>query len=286
MSEAGTEVLFDRHGGETPADLYRFDRVAEGVNGFDGVTDEHLAFYREYGYLVIHHAFTIAEITSVLEGVLDLVDGKNPDFKGVQFEAAARPILASLKRDEKPAYVRKLMHFVQYDPRCEAMAAHPGLLKLLQRLFGRPAELFTDQAFLKPARVGREKPWHQDHAYFKVPLGTPVTGAWIAIDPATAENGCLHVIPGSHREGPAIHFQRRDWQLCDADVRLAGDTMVVMETGGLLLWDGLLHHGSPPNTSDKPRRSLQFHYVPQGTPRTTEEERLAVFGSEGKDVTC
>ena len=57
-------------------------------------------------------------------------------------------------------------------------------------------------ALLKPPR-GREKPWHQDHAYFNLPLDTPIVGVWIALDEATPENGCMHVIPGSHREGRA-----------------------------------------------------------------------------------
>jgi ectoine hydroxylase-related dioxygenase (phytanoyl-CoA dioxygenase family) len=63
-----------------------------------------------------------------------------------------------------------------------------------------------------------ETPWHQDHAYFNLPEGTPVVGVWIALDDATPENGCMHFIPGGHREGPIAHFNRRDWQICDEEI--------------------------------------------------------------------
>ena len=56
---------------EYPADLYRFDTVAEGVEGFAGVTDAALDRFRAQGYLVIHHAFTSQETAAALEGLLD-----------------------------------------------------------------------------------------------------------------------------------------------------------------------------------------------------------------------
>ncbi|HEX6971123.1 MAG TPA: phytanoyl-CoA dioxygenase family protein, partial [Limnochordia bacterium] len=109
---------------------------------------------------------------------------------------------------------------------------------------------------------------------------------WIALDPATAENGCMHVIPGSHRDGPVVHFQRRDWQICDRDVAVGRDTFVELAPGGCLIFDGMIHHGTPPNRSPLRRRALQFHYKPASVQWTSREERLAIFGSEGKDVTC
>jgi len=47
-----------------------------------------------------------------------------------------------------------------------------------------------------------------------------------------------------------------------------------------------LHHGSPENRSDRRRRALQLHYIPGSIEEISSEERLAVYGNEGKDVTC
>lgn len=156
----------------------------------------------------------------------------------------------------------------------------------MARLVGDTPELFQDQALLKPPLIGREKPWHQDNAYFNVPPETAVVGVWIALDEATPENGCMYVIPGSHRAGPVIHFKRRDWQICDTDVAADAAWTVPLEPGGCLIFHGLLHHGTPPSRSPQRRRALQFHYKPAGATQIAAEQRLAIFGSEGKDVTC
>jgi phytanoyl-CoA hydroxylase len=142
-------------------------------------------------------------------------------------------------------------------------------------------------ALIKPPLIGREKPWHQDFAYFNLPLGTPVVGVWIALDEALIENGCMHVIPDSHRDGPVVHFQRRDWQICDTDVNVRQVVAVPLQPGSCLLFDGLLHHGTPPSQSRLRRRAVQYHYKPASVAFYADNtERLKVFGEEGKDAYC
>ena len=182
--------------------------------------------------------------------------------------------------------MRKFMHFVDYDDRLHGLAHHPQLLTLVQRLIGDIPLLFQDMALLKPPRMGREKPWHQDHAYFRVDLEARVVGCWIALDEATIENGCMVIAPGSHLKGPVVHFQRRDWQICDTDVDNSDALAVPLKPGGLLIFQSLLHHGTPPNLSAQRRRALQFHYRPQSAPLTSQEERLALFGGEGLGAEC
>lgn len=271
---------------EYPAGLYRFDAFAEGVEGFGAVTDAHLGFFREHGYLVIHHAFTPEETAAALEGLLDLIDGKVPEFEGIQFEAWARDRLDTIGREEKQDFIRKLMAFTPYDARLDAIANHPALMAIIRALVNDEPQKFQDMAMLKPPGGGREKPWHQDKAFFDMDINNPVVGVWIALDPATPENGCMHIIPGSHKEGPVVHFARRDWQICDSDVQTARDVMAPLEPGGVLLFDGLIHHGTPANHTDQRRRAVQFHYTGRNAIWTSQEARLAVFGPEGKDVTC
>ena len=105
-----------------------------------------------------------------------------------------------------------------------------------------------DMALIKPPLVGSEKPWHQDQAYFNIPQGQTVVGVWIALDEAVPENGCMYIIPGSHTEGPVIHFKRRDWQICDTTVAMTA-IAVPLKPGGALLFHCLLHHGTPPSRS-------------------------------------
>ena len=284
------EPVFDPHvWHEYPEHLFSFDNIASGIEGLASFTEDHVRYYRETGFLAINNFFTEAEIATALAGLMDLIDGKNPAVGSVlvQYEASTRDHLSTSSVEERRDMVRKLQDFVDHEPRLRAIADHAQLRETVGRLLGTTApELYSNQAMLKPRGIGREKPWHQDHAFFDLPLGTPIIGCWIALDEATPENGCMHVKPGTHKEGPVVHFERRDWQICDEHLDLTRDVMAPLKPGGILFFNGLTHHGTPANRTAERRRALQLHYIPAGTPRTSEEDRMSVFGSAAKDLTC
>ncbi len=270
-----------------PDDLYRFDTVANSITGgFSSVRQTDIEYFHQNGYLVIEDAFTDKEIEEALAGMVYLMDGKNPDFRAIQFEAKLAKRKDEMKPKERRDAIRKIFNFVNHESRLKALSEHEGLIQVLEQIMGDTPMLFQDMALVKPPLHGTEKPWHQDCAYFNLAQGTTVVGVWIALDEATAENGCMHIIPGSHNEGPMIHFNRRDWQICDTDVPIARDTMVPLQPGGCLFWHGLTHHGSPVNHSSKRRRALQFHYKPASSGDISTQDRMDIFGSEGKDVDC
>ncbi len=281
-------------------ELYAVHRVAEGVHGgLDAVADIDIAQYHNHGYLVVHDAFLLDEVQQALDGLIHLIGGGNPAFRGIQFEAAALDRLDSLTVEQRQDAVRKLMWFTEFDARLDALAHHPKLLPVVARLLNpgddiNHAEtvatvdapiLFQDQALLKPPKLGREKPWHQDKAYFNMDKREPVVGVWVALDEATLDNGCMHLLPELGRE-PIVHFQRRDWQVCDTLVMGKQCIAVPLKPGSLLLFDGLLVHGTPHNNSSQRRRAVQFHYHAARFPKVSNEARMAVFGEEGKDVAC
>ncbi len=288
MTVAAPERQFDDGlSGEFPQGLYDSTGIVTGVDGFDAVTDAHVARFHEQGYLIVENAFTAQEVQIALEGLFHLLSGAVEEFDGVQYERASAGVaIEDMSVEEKQDYVRKFMSFVDYDERLNELAHHPLLLALVERLIGEAPVLFQSMALLKPPRLGRDKPWHQDAAYFQIELDAKVVGCWIALDEATIENGCMVIAPGSHLNGPVVHFRRRDWQICDTDVDNSGAVAVPLKPGGLLIFQSLLHHGTPPNDSGLRRRALQFHYRPQSAPLTSQEERLAIFGGEGLGAKC
>ena len=280
------EATVDHQGVDGPPDgLYRYERTAnKRVPTLEDVTEEDLGFFEEYGYLVIDQALTDEEVQAARDGMMSLLEAGKEDL--IYFEPGL------VDDDDDPSewspevkhdYVRKFMHFVDHSDGMRAPSEKPALLEVLSKLVDGEPERFADQGMIKPPG-GREKPWHQDKAYFETALDAPVVGVWMALDPALPENGCMHVIPGSHRDGPVVHFDRRDWQICDTDVQVDEDVMVPLEPGGLLFFDGLIHHGTPPNDSDKRRRAMQFHYT--AADAEWLEERPDAFGNADKDVTC
>jgi phytanoyl-CoA hydroxylase len=263
--------------------LYSYEKAATGVDSIDKITQEQIQFFHDQGYLVVNNLLSEDEIEGAKLGIKALIEGDDQDYKGVQIEGKLRG--KDLTIEQKHSAVRKLASFVEHDSRLKHVSEHPQILSLLTTLMGEEPLMFQDMALLKPPQ-GREKPWHQDCAYFNMPLGSLVIGVWIALDEATSENGCLHIIPGSHKEGPMLHFKRRDWQICDTDVEVKRDVMVPLKPGSCLFWHGMTHHGSPTNLSSSSRRALQFHYKPQSSKSISKEERLGIFGGEMVGAEC
>ncbi len=273
-----------------PPDLYRFDRVADYVRDLGAIDERHVQAFRERGYLAVRRAFDLDQVQAALSGLVDLTVRADRDHFGgllLQYEAWVGERVDEIPPESRQDNVRKLMYFTAHDTRLKSIAGDGRLGSALRALIGADElVMFQDMALLKPPGGGREKPWHQDKAFFDIDVTSPVVGVWIALDAATPENGCMHVIPGSHLEGPRVHFNRRDFQICDTDIASERDVMVPLEPGGCLFFDGLIHHGTPANRTPHRRRALQFHYCAADAPWGTEQQRLALFGSEGKGVTC
>ncbi len=280
-------ISFDAEIEPHVSDLYDYEAIAETINGLDAIDDEAVARYQEQGFIAVRNAFTPSEVQAALDSLTDLIEGRIPEFHNIQFNADVRDRLNTLTYAERMDTVRRLLYFVDFEPRLKAFAHKPQLLTVIERLLGASPEMFQDMALIKPPQ-GREKPWHQDHAYFELPKETRVVGVWIALDPAEIANGCMRILPGWHKRGVFTHVQIRDWQICDSEMTgLQAERMAVpLDPGGCLIFDSYLPHGTPCNDTNSRRRAAQFHYCPKMTPQINTEERLATFGSEGKNVSC
>jgi ectoine hydroxylase-related dioxygenase (phytanoyl-CoA dioxygenase family) len=154
-------------------------------------------------------------------------------------------------------------------PRIDALFADERLLGPVRAELGERLSPFTSKMNFKRAREGSEFPWHQDFPYWYVAVGDDaqdVVTAVVFLDDATADNGALRVIPGSHLQGPA----RRDPNdptryLADPSV-LDGDSAVLLELpAGSVLWFGaFLVHCSAPNRTPIHRRALLPSWQPAG----------------------
>jgi phytanoyl-CoA hydroxylase len=251
--------------------------------GIESVDEEAVQFYKDNGYLAVEGLFSPDEVESYRQGLADLIDGKNPEYQGLQGEGTAGDVKPG-SQEFKDA-IRKLHTFTDYDQRLAAMLTHERFISVVEKLLDGKSKLSQQMALLKPPRIGREKPWHQDHAYFNIDLNAPVVGCWIAIDEATIANGCMHILPGQHKS-PRLHFRVRDWQICDTEMLDTPSTAVPLKPGGVLFFSSFLPHGTPTNNSNTRRWAVQLHYRREDSADISNDARLEVFGSEGKDVSC
>ncbi|MDF2726381.1 MAG: phytanoyl-CoA dioxygenase family protein [Paenibacillus sp.] len=263
--------------------LYKYDALpANTLPSLQHLTEAHIRQFWDEGYLVVDNVLSAGEINTSLEALMDIIFDRSTGSR-VQF---VKP-KAELKTDhEKELAVRKVSEYIDHEPRLRDIAYHKDVMEAMGRLFGEEAKVAQDQAILKPPTGGAEKPWHQDMAYGNLAYDKSVIGIWIALDPAELDNGCMHVIPYSHRQGAVPHYAVRDWQLCDASVQVERDVAVPLKPGGALLFSGLLHHGTPPNFTDKRRRSLQIHYAPSSAKKLSPQEYKRFFTNEMTGAEC
>ncbi len=151
-------------------------------------------------------------------------------------------------------YDRLFLKYMQRDLFREICARHYGA--------GTPVACYRAMFMNKPARKGTFLPWHQDRwtSLDRDPLVT----IWTALDPATVANGCVQVIPGSHKLGivnpghPSGFLTRDQAQnLCPPEKR----AFVEVPAGEAVLLHNWLLHGSDVNQMDIPRRAFSVCYM-------------------------
>ena len=282
-------AVFDEEaGGAYDPKLYTPGEIALPVRSVeDAASPESRAHFAEHGWVSVRSVLSADEVAAAKASIDDLVGRRVPGFTGLMLERSSMADYDALSPDEKFDCVRKLWDFCPHDERMAGIAFGRNIGTVLQNLFGgRPTRMFQDMALLKPPGRGREKPWHQDHAFFDFPLGTQVVGVWIAIDPATVENGCMQLLDGGHKDGPRNHFRRRDWQICDNEMMGRKSVAFPLGPGDALFFDGLIPHGTPANTTRERRRALQFHYCSTTAEAAEKDVRLSICGGEGRGATC
>lgn len=311
-------IVFEPKVEEHEPSLYTSDKRANVINGWGNINEDVISQYKKEGYLIIGNAFTSTEVETAKEELKMMTLADDPQCESVYFEGGLRDLLETdlekqgntgkdkddlsklalgavgqelpnLPNATRAHYVRKFMGFTEQHLPLKRLACHEELIALMQTLCGtEDIELFQEMAMIKPPG-GREKPWHQDHAYFNYPLDTSIIGVWIALGDVDEKNGCMYLVPGAHKEGPISHFMKRDWQICDTEIyhALAGKRVCApMKAGDVLIFDSKLPHGTPKNNTDEYRWAVQLHYKGTRAIPCTDEQRLEVFGSEGKNVSC
>jgi non-heme Fe2+,alpha-ketoglutarate-dependent halogenase len=147
------------------------------------------------------------------------------------------------------------------------IVTHDALLDVVEAILGDDILVYGTLVLAKQPHDLRYASWHQDSFYSDLHL-TPSTTAWIALTPSHQGNGCMRVIPGSHRLGALEHENVTDPNLLNRrgerikiDVDESEAVDVVLRAGDISLHESTLVHSSNPNASDEPRIGFIVRFV-------------------------
>lgn len=154
-------------------------------------------------------------------------------------------------------------HLAENDPVARAFVRRPELVTIASAFLGPDVDLYWNQTVFKHPEGEKLFPWHQDDQYTEV-LPSPYLTLWLALNDATLENGCISVLPGSHREGLREHvWTDLGWTGHPADHPDQG-IPVPVPAGSVVCFWSLTMHKSAPNRSQGMRKAYVIQYAPQG----------------------
>ena len=235
-----------------------------------GVSESAIRHFVENGFLVVEDLVDEGELQRLEADLLFLACGgyPSPSLPVADPAASDADVLAGILCIHHPQMV---------SPVIRDNLRHPALVAVLSRLVGAhlpywdgSVNCLQSMYFAKtPGKPGQA--WHQDEFYIPT-RDRSLCGAWIAIDDATEDNGCLWVIPGSHRQGylwptrPPADLEEFDGSPeCYSDDEGHGfdqsqAVAVPVRRGSVVFFNGYLLHRSLRNRSQRSRRALVHHY--------------------------
>jgi phytanoyl-CoA hydroxylase len=174
------------------------------------------------------------------------------------------------------------------DPFWLRLVGDDGLLDVAEQFIGPDIALFASHYIAKPPRDGQPVLWHQDGSFWPLEPMEVVT-LWLAADESTPENGCMRVIPGTHKMD-LTEMQQNTGEAnvlgAEIDPDLVDESQAVdliLEPGDVSIHHPNLIHGSEANRSSKWRRGLTIRYIPTST-RITQQPWEAAFLLRGEAV--
>ncbi|MDE0300179.1 MAG: phytanoyl-CoA dioxygenase family protein [Candidatus Poribacteria bacterium] len=159
---------------------------------------------------------------------------------------------------------------VAQDPFWVRFVSDHRLLDVAESLVGPNIAFFAADYIAKKPRTGQALLWHQDANYWPLEPMEVVT-IWFAVSESNRENGCVKVIPGSHRLGLLEHFaETRIVNVLSSEVDLSGideskAEYVELNPGDISVHHPHTIHGSEANISDRWRRGGSIQYLPTTT---------------------
>ncbi|MEK5209699.1 phytanoyl-CoA dioxygenase family protein [Psychrobacillus sp. FSL H8-0510] len=198
-------------------------------------------FYEENGYLILNNyfsKFTVKELK---------IEVKNIFFTGREMKSRVSLDVDKLKKQGVFIGLSRISSLYK------ETVNDSKLIGLLNEILGEEIKFVDDKVVFKDAKTDFGSPWHQDWHYWK---GQHKFSLWIALDNVTLENGCLKVVPGSHKnkiEHEDIGGDGFSKWILPENINEQDVVSLPVEAGSIILLHDLLFHASLPNKTGEDR---------------------------------
>jgi ectoine hydroxylase-related dioxygenase (phytanoyl-CoA dioxygenase family) len=238
------------------------------------LSDEQVAFFHEHGYLAGVRILSDEQIEALRAELLDLFDPKHP----------GNHLFYEYHSNESTAADRVLFHALgawRITPGFHDILWNRAFVVAAGQLLDGGVRFWHDQLFCKPAKHGGVVAWHQDYSYWTRTVPMAHLTCWIGLDDATADNGCLQYIPGSHRwdllpvTGLAGGMDSIREVLTPDQLAQFKPKAIELKKGECAFHHPLMIHGSYENRTDRPRRAVVLNVFRDGVCSGSDDELLA-----------
>ena len=226
--------------------------------------------YRKQGFWFPHRIMSADEAGEVARRFVTFANG---------------PIAARYSDPQNQLYLLKahvLFHWLS------DIAHAPALLDAVEAFIGPDIMIWSSGIFYKPAHSGAHVSWHQDSANYELDDADKVVRAWVALTPATLENGTMHFLPRAHRLGQITHVDRKGegellsrGETIDIKIDPAKTVPVLIDAGEVSFHHLYTPHGSGPNDSDGPRVNYVITFIdPAVRPKVGPDSAMLARGTD------
>ena len=261
------------------------------------ITKQQLDQFARDGFLNAGSLVSLADVTE-LTAELDRILAIGPDgfAPGDPRPVLFRDLSKGRKQPESPygntvgkdRNVWQIVNIWEASPAFERLLFHPAIVKAISDMTGfKDLQVWHDQVQYKPAGHGAATGWHQDAPLWpSIEPMTPVS-AWVPLDDAEIDNGCMWMVPGSHRWGNNMEHLAKHGHLRSLPefstippvdpAQKAAARACPVKRGEVHFHHSLTWHGSPENNSARPRRAVAIHYMTSEARYTGREHPMRQF---------
>ncbi len=250
-----------------------------------GLKDHQLTAFMNDGYLLLEDVLPPGDLQPLIDDIVKGIDRKaraafangelSDPFEDEPFErrlACMRDAMDDASEIEKAVTGKRLKTAGMF-----AVITHPAILDMVECVIG--PEILAHPQFNCQAKMPNEArsqiPWHQDLGFLHPEAeDTFMVNFWIPLVDVTVENGCLEVIPGSHRAGLMPHGEVEGYPNAGIREGWAPDGQPIacpVRKGGVVVFQHKTAHRSFPNRTDRIRWSLDIRYSDPSKPTGRDE---------------